>query len=62
MVAAHEITRLANQEGEAIVTKAEQRATEIKIATKKYLENKLGNVADVLARTYAEINENKKSL
>lgn len=62
LVASHEITRLANQEGEAIVNKAEQRATEIKIATKKYLENKLGNVADVLAKTYAEINENKKGL
>jgi vacuolar-type H+-ATPase subunit H len=62
LVAAHEITRLANQEGEAIVSKAEQRATEIKIATKKYLENKLGSVADVLAKTYAEINENKKGL
>ncbi|MBR3918214.1 MAG: hypothetical protein IKJ59_05705 [Clostridia bacterium] len=62
LVAAHEITRLANQEAQQIVMKAEQRATEIKIATKKYLDEKLSNVADVLARTYSEINENKKGL
>ena len=62
LVAAHEITRIANQEAQQIVMKAEQRATEIKIATKKYLDEKLSNVADVLARTYSEINENKKGL
>ena len=62
LIAAHEVTRLANQEAQQIVMKAEQRATEIKIATKKYLDEKLSNVADVLARTYSEINENKKGL
>lgn len=62
LVAAHEITKLANQEAKQIVTKAEQRATEIKFATKNYLEDKLSHVADVLAKTYSEINENKKSL
>ena len=62
LVAAHEVTRIANQEAQEIVSKAEHRATEIKIATKKYLDSKLGTVADVLAKTYAEINDNKKSL
>ena len=62
LVAAHEITRIANQEAKQIITRAEQRATEIKVATKNYLEDKLSHVADVLAKTYSEINENKKSL
>lgn len=62
LVAEHRITQLATERGNDIVNQASERAAEIKRATKSYLTDKLDYVADVLAKTYNEIQNNKSSL
>ena len=62
LVAEHRITQIATERGNEIVNQASERAAEIKHATKKYLDDKLDYVADVVAKTYNEIETNKKSI
>lgn len=62
LISEHRITQLATEHGNNIVNQASDRAAEIKRATKSYLSDKLDYVADVLAKTYNEIQNNKSSL
>lgn len=62
LIAEHRITQLATERGNEIVNQASERAAEIKRATRNYLNDKLDYVADVLAKTYNEIQNNKGSL
>lgn len=62
LVSEHQVTKRAEEEAARIVNQANQRSAEIKRATRKYLDDKLDYVADILAKTYNEIEENKKSL
>lgn len=62
MVSDHQITLLANERAEQIVLQAGKKASDIKKATTKYLDERLSYVADVLGRTYHEIEDNRKSL
>lgn len=62
LIAEHRITQIATDRGNEIINQANERAAEIKRATKKYLDDKLDYVADVLAKVYNEVETNKKSL
>ena len=61
LISEHRITQLATEQGNEIIGQANERANEIKRATKKYLDDKLNYVSDILAKTYNEIEANKKS-
>lgn len=62
LIAEHRITQIATERGNEIVNQANERSSEIKHATKKYIDDKLDYVANVLAKVYNEIETNKKSL
>lgn len=62
LISEHRITQLATEQGNEIIGQANERAAEIKRAMKKYLDDKLNYVSDVLAKTYNEIEANKKSI
>ncbi len=62
LVAEHRITQLATDRGNEIVNQANERAAEIRRATKSYLNDKLDFVADALIKTYDEIQKNKGTL
>ena len=62
LISEHRITQLATEQGNEIIGQANERANEIKRATKKYLDDKLNYVSDILAKTYNEIEANKKSI
>lgn len=57
-----ESPQMATEQGNEIIGQANERAAEIKRAMKKYLDDKLNYVSDVLAKTYNEIEANKKSI
>lgn len=62
LISEHRITQMATEQGNEIIGQANERAAEIKRAMKKYLDDKLNCVSDVLAKTYNEIEANKKSI
>ena len=62
LISEHRITQMATEQGNEIIGQANERAAEIKRAMKKYLDDKLNYVSDVLAKTYNEIEANKKSI
>ena len=62
LISEHRITQMATEQGNEIIGQANERAAEIKRAMKKYLDDKLNYVSDVLAKTYNEIEANKKSM
>ena len=62
LISEHRITPMATEQGNEIIGQANERAAEIKRAMKKYLDDKLNYVSDVLAKTYNEIEANKKSI
>ncbi len=62
MVNEHQITVLANEKAEQIVLQAGKKASDIKEATMRYLDDKLSYASEVLGRTYHEIEDNRKSL
>ena len=62
LISEHRITQRATEQGNEIIGQANERAAEIKRAMKKYLDDKLNYVSDVLAKTYNEIEANKKSI
>ena len=62
LISEHRITQLATEQGNEIIGQANERANESKRATKKYLDDKLNYVSDILAKTYNEIEANKKSI
>ena len=62
LISEHRITQMATEQGNEIIGQANERAAEIKRAMKKYLDDKLNYVSDVLAKTYNEIEANKKPI
>ena len=62
LISEHRIIQMATEQGNEIIGQANERAAEIKRAMKKYLDDKLNYVSDVLAKTYNEIEANKKSI
>lgn len=62
MVQENRITQLANEQAREILEHASLREKEIQAATKQYLEDRLNTVSSLLAKTYNEIEKNKKSL
>ena len=62
LISEHRITQMATEQGNEIIGQANERAAEIKRAMKKYLDDKLNYVSDFLAKTYNEIEANKKSI
>lgn len=62
MVQENRITQLANEQAREILEQAKARELEIQRATKQYLEDRLNTVSTLLAKTYNEIEKNKKTL
>ena len=62
LISEHRITQMATEQGNEIIGQANERAAEIIRAMKKYLDDKLNFVSDVLELTYNEIEANKKSI
>lgn len=62
MIQENRITQLANEQAREILEQAKAREAEIQRATKQYLEDRLNSVSTLLAKTYNEIEKNKKTL
>ena len=62
MVQENRITQLATEQAREILEQAKAREQEIQRATKQYLEDRLNAVSTLLAKTYNEIEKNKKTL
>lgn len=62
LIDAHEITVAAQANAERIIEDANNKANEIKKGTREYLDSKLLNLSDFLAKTYSEVEANRKGL
>ncbi len=58
----HEITQAAQVQAEKIVAEAGSRAKEIKQGTREYVDNTLLGLSEFLAKTYNEVETNRKNM
>ncbi len=62
MVEEHEITTAAQAQAEEIVADAGKKAKEIRRGTREYVDNTLLGLSEFLAKTYNEVESNRKSV
>ena len=62
LVDEHEITQAANAQAEKIVAEAGATAKEIKRGTREYVDNTLLGLSEFLAKTYNEVETNRKNM
>ena len=62
MVAEHEITAAAQAESEKIIAEAGQKAKDIRRGTREYVDNTLLGLSEFLAKTYNEVETNRKNM
>lgn len=58
----NEITLLATEKGKQIVSEAEQERQQVYENMRSYMDSKLRNLGEFLAKTYNEVESNRKSL
>lgn len=62
LVEENEITKAARAEAEKIIAEANNTAKEIKRGTREYVDNTLLGLSEFLAKTYNEVESNRKSM